>query len=55
MKWAFDDIRKFRKGDIWVDSFTGQSKSEVLDIEGNKVKCQLPRPEGCGLFRKEQG
>lgn len=42
MKWAFDDIRKFRKGDVWVDSFTGQSwfdpcvmdwKSEIIETD----------------------
>lgn len=47
MKWAFDDIRKFRKGDIWVDSFTGQSKSEVLEVDGNRVKLKATWFDPC--------
>lgn len=30
-------IRKFRKGDIYVDAFLGQSKTEVLDTNNKTI------------------
>lgn len=49
MKWALTDRRKFVKGDTYVDSFTGQSKSEVLEVVGNKVKLRLTRFDACSM------
>jgi len=48
MKEAAIDIRKYRKGDIYVDSFTGQSKMEVIDAN-HKVKLLMTWFDPCSM------
>lgn len=48
MKEAVIDIRKYRKGDIYVDSFTGQSKMEVLEAN-HKVKLLMTWFDPCSM------
>jgi hypothetical protein len=48
MKEAGIDIRKYRKGDIYVDSFTGQSKMEVLEAN-HKVKLLMTWFDPCAM------
>lgn len=48
MKEAVTDIRKYRKGDVYVDSFTGQSKMEVLDAN-HKVKLLMTWFDPCSM------
>ena len=48
MKEAVIDIRKYRKGDIYVDSFTGQSKMEVIDAN-HKVKLLMTWFDPCSM------
>ena len=54
MKWALTDIRKFRKGDVYVDSFTGQSKAEVLDVVDNKVRLKVTHFDACTMDWKSE-
>lgn len=53
MKWAVTDIRKFRKGDIYVDSFTGQSKMEVIEAN-HKVKLRMTWFDACAMDWKSE-
>ena len=48
MKEAGIDIRRYRKGDIYVDSFTGQSKMEVLEAN-HKVKLLMTWFDPCAM------
>lgn len=53
MKEAVIDVRKFRKGDIYVDSFTGQSKMEVLEAD-HKVKLLMTWFDPCAMDWKSE-
>ena len=53
MKEAGIDIRKFRKGDVYVDSFTGQSKMEVLEAN-HKVKLLMTWFDPCAMDWKSE-
>lgn len=53
MKEAGIDIRKFRKGDIYVDGFTDQSKMEVLEAN-HKVKLRMTWFDPCIMDWKSE-
>lgn len=48
------EIGKFRKGDVYVDAFLGQSKMEVLDVQKNKVILKNTWFDGCSMSWKTE-